>query len=103
MKSSSMALAAIAGGSALASRLAWGKPAITDTVEAQTASPYLLLIHAKDELSVSADMNNEMLGSLRNIEEFPEAQNDTISQWCAGRGDPLCFPQSSQSFSWKLR
>src|SRR5256885_15932298 len=37
VKNSSMALAAIAGSSALASRLAWGKPAPTEKIEVQTA------------------------------------------------------------------
>jgi para-nitrobenzyl esterase len=37
VKNSSMALAAIAGSSALASRRAWGRPSSTDTVEVQTA------------------------------------------------------------------
>ena len=37
VKNSSMALAAVAGSSALASRLAWGKPAPAETVEVQTS------------------------------------------------------------------
>jgi hypothetical protein len=71
-------------------------------ITSRRASPYLLLVYEKNKLRVSADMNYEVLRRLRNLEQFPKMQNNTISLGCAGRSYPLCFPQSTQSLRGKL-
>src|ERR1700733_494418 len=58
-------------------------------ITACRTAPDLALVDTKNEKVVGADVDDKMFRDLRNLDRFPEMQNDNVALGRAWRSDPL--------------
>jgi len=64
-----------------------------DAGRSGSATAHALLIYIKNELIVRADMNDEMVRLLGDLDDFAEVQHRPVTLGDIRRGDPLCCPR----------